>query len=219
MDTSTTLFELLRGDDPRRAADFLDEHPEAALGGGPNGESLILCAIYGGRAELAARIAGKRAADLCEAAALGDETRVTALLETGDAPERRSLDGWTPLHLAAFMGHASVAQLLLARGAPVDAVSSNAMANTPLCAALAGRGSADVVRLLLDARADVSFRAALGVTPIHLAASRGADPLVQLLLDHGADASARMDDGTTPAAIAAGRGHAGTAAMLERAAT
>ena len=217
MDSSTRLFELLRGDDPQRAADFLDEHPDAALGAGPSGESLILSAIYGGRTELAARISRMHAADLCEAAALGDEARVAALLEKGDPPGRRSGDGWTPLHLAAFMGHAAAAKALLARGAPVDAVSSNAMANTPLCAALAGRGSADVVRLLLDARADVNFRAELGVTPLHLAASRGADPLVQLLLERGADASARMDDGTTPAAIAASRGHAATAAALERA--
>ena len=213
------LFELLRSSDPQRAAAFLDEHPDAARGRGPNGESLILWAVYGGRPELAARIAGLAEVDLCEAAALGNETRMELLLERGESPESRSTDGWTPLHLAAFMGHAEVARLLLARDAPVDAVSSNAMANTPLCAALAGRGSADVVRLLLDARADVNFRAALGVTPLHLAASRGADPLVQLLLERGADASARMDDGTTPAAIAASRGHAKTAASLERAST
>ena len=219
MDASTTLLELLRGDDPQRAADFIDEHPDAVLGSGPQGESLILWAIYSGRPELAARIAGMREADLCETAALGDETRVALLLDRGDTPDSRSNDGWTPLHLAAFMGHAAAARALLARGAPVDAVSSNTMANTPLCAALAGRGSADVVRLLLDARADVNFRAALGVTPLHLAASRGADPLVHLLLERGADATARMDDGTSPAAIAASRGHAETAAAIQRAST
>jgi len=219
MDTSTTLLDLVRGGDPRRAADFLDAHPESALGRGPNGESLILSAIYAGQTDLAARIADIGAADLCEAAALGGATRVEALLATGGSPELRSSDGWTPLHLAAYMGHAPVARALLSRGTPVDAVSSNAMANTPLCAALAGRGSADVVQLLVDAGADVNFRAALGVTPLHLAASRGADPLVQLLLERGADPSARMDDGTTPAAIAASRGHRNTAATIERART
>jgi uncharacterized protein len=217
MDTSTTLLDLLRGGDPRRAADFLDAHPESALGRGPNGESLILNALYGGQTELAARLASMGDPDLCEAAALGDTARAEERLAAGDSPERRSSDGWTPLHLAAYMGHAPVARILLARGTPVDAVSSNAMANTPLCAALAGRGSADVVQLLVDAGADVNFRAALGVTPLHLAASRGADPLVQLLLVRGADPSARMDDGTTPAAIAASRGHPNTAATIERA--
>jgi uncharacterized protein len=219
MDTSTTLLELLRGSDPQQAANFLDEHPEAALGRGPQGESLILWAIYAGRPELGARIAGVADVDLCEAAALGDETRAEVLMARGHSPENRSTDGWTPLHLAAFTGPAAVARVLLTRGATVDAVSSNGMANSPLCAALAGRGSVDVVQLLLDARADVNFRAALGVTPLHLAASRGADPLVRLLLERGADASARMDDGTTPASIAASRGHAATAAALERVST
>jgi uncharacterized protein len=215
MSLSTTLLDLLRGDDWRRAADFLDEHPESAQGCGPGGESLILNAIYFGRTELAARLAGLRAPDLCEAAALGDAKRVASLLERGDAVDVRSSDGWTPLHLAAYMGRAEAARALLSRGAAVDAVSANATKNTPLCAALAGRGDDEIVRLLLDAGADPNFRAELGVTPLHLAASRGADALVQRLLEHGADGAARMDDGTTPAGIAAARGHAATAARLE----
>jgi uncharacterized protein len=219
MSLSTTLLDLLRGDDWRRAADFLDEHPESAQGCGPGGESLILNAIYFGRTELAARLAGLRAPDLCEAAALGDAHAVAALLDRGDPVELRSSDGWTPLHLAAYMGRAEAARTLVSRGAPVDAVSTNGTKNTPLCAALAGSGDHEIVRLLLDAGADPNFRAESGVTPLHLAASRGADALAQRLLEHGADGAARMDDGTTPAGIAAARGHAATAAFLERGST
>jgi uncharacterized protein len=215
MNPSTTLLDLLRGDDPRRAADFLDEHPESAQGCGPGGESLILNAIYFGRTELAVRLAGLRAPDLCEAAALGDAQRIASLLDRGDACDVRSSDGWTPLHLAAYTGRVEAARVLVSRGAPVDAVSTNGTKNTPLCAALAGRGDDEIVRLLLEAGADPNFRAELGVTPLHLAASRGADALVQRLLEHGAHAAARMDDGTTPAGIAGARGHAATAARLE----
>ena len=216
MNPSATLLDLIRGNDPQRAADFLDEHPESALGAGPAGESLILNAIYVGRTELAARIASLRAPDLCEAAALGDAPRVATLLDHGDAIDARSSDGWTALHLAAFMGRSEVARSLVSRVAPIDAVSTNPMKNTPLCAAIAGKGDQDVVRLLLDAGADPNFRAATGVTALHLAASRGADALVHQLLERGADAAARMDDGTTPAGIAAARGHAATAASLEQ---
>src|SRR5215208_2153184 len=137
MNPSTRLLELLRENDPRLAADFLDEHPEAALGGGPDGESLILNAIYFGRTELAARLAGLRAPDLCEAAALGDAPGVAALLDRGDPVDRRSSDGWTPLRLAAYTGRAEAVRTLVSRGAPVDAVSTNTMTNTPLCAAIA----------------------------------------------------------------------------------
>src|SRR5256885_10407937 len=49
-----------------------------------------------------------------------------------------SVDGWTPLHLAAFFGHAKLANELLDRNAQVDIRSSNAMKNTPLHAASAG---------------------------------------------------------------------------------
>ena len=142
--------------------------------------------------------------------------RVAALLDRGEPIDLRSRDGWTPLHLAAYMGRAEAARTLVSRGAPVDAVSTNGTKNTPLCAALAGSGDHEIVRLLLEAGADPNFRAELGVTPLHLAASRGADALVHRLLERGADGAARMNDGTTPAGIAAARGHAATAALLER---
>jgi ankyrin repeat protein len=216
MNSSTKLLGLIRGDDPQRAADFLDAHPESALGAGPGGESLILNAIYVGRMELAAHLARLREPDLCEAAALGDAQRVATLLDGGDPIDARSSDGWTPLHLAAFMGRIEAARTLVSRGAPVDAVSTNSIGNTPLCAALAGKGDPEVVGALLDAGADPNFRAELGVTPLHLAASRGADSLVNQLLERGSDAAARMDDGTTPAGIAAARGHAATAALLDQ---
>jgi uncharacterized protein len=216
MNPSTTLLDLLRGNDPRQAVEFLDQHPESALGSGPGGESLILTAVYTGQTELATRLAALRAPDLCEAAALGDAELVAALLDRGDPADLRSSDGWTPLHLAAYTGRAEAARTLVSRGAPVDAASTNATKNTPLCAALAGKGDHELVRLLLESGADPNFRAAHGVTPLHLAASRGADALVDLLLERGADGAARMDDGTTPAGIAAARGYAATAALLER---
>src|ERR1700683_3729790 len=68
-----------------------------------------------------------------------------------------SPDGWLPLHLAAHFGHADAVRTLLNRGAKVSAPSTNAMRNTALHAAAAGR-SATVAKLLLDAGADVNAR-------------------------------------------------------------
>lgn len=123
-------------------------------------------------------------------------------------------DGWTPLHLAAFHGDAETVTLLLAQGADPLARSRNAMANTPLHAALAGAESELVVRALLAGGGSAVLAAASGVTPLHLAAARGNRALAELLLAHGADARAAMDDGKRPHEIAAERGHADVADWL-----
>jgi ankyrin repeat protein len=123
-------------------------------------------------------------------------------------------DGWTPLHLAAFRGDAEEVATLIALGASPLARSRNAMANTPLHAAIAGAESDLVVRALIAGGAGAGLPAAQGVTPLHLAASRGNRALCEVLLSHGADPSAAMDDGKRAADIAAERGHADVAAWL-----
>ena len=214
MDVTAKLLDALQANDDGAALEILDAYPEAARGKGPNGESPVLMALYRGKSRLAARIAGGAEFDVCEAAALGDQGRLGELLDQGASTGTRSFDGWTPLHLAAFFGQPEAARLLITQGAEVDALSTNSTANTPLCAALAGTGNADIVVLLLDAGADVNARASHGVTPLHLAASRGVDSLIRTLITRGANAAARMDDGTTPAAMATARGHEQAAALL-----
>lgn len=214
MNSTTQLIDALQANDDEAALKILHAHPEAARGRGPDGESPVLMAIYRGKSELAARIASCAETDVCEAAALGDQERLAALLDQGASIGARSFDGWTPLHLAAFFGQPEAVRLLITRGAEVDVLSTNSSANTPLCAALAGKGNGDIVLLLLNAGADVNARAAHGVTPLHLAASRGVEALIRLLLSHGANPAARMDDDTTPASMATARGHEEAAALL-----
>src|ERR1700730_8131009 len=92
------------------------------------------------------------------AAILGDTEQLTELLTAN-----RSLigllssDGWTPLHLAAFFGKTEAARLLLNKGAPVNARSTNPMENMPLHAAAAGRHF-EVVKLLIEHGAPVNAR-------------------------------------------------------------
>jgi ankyrin repeat protein len=164
---------------------------------------------------VAQAIARHRKLDITEAAALGD-ARAIGELVGGDpgAVRARSQDGWTALHLAAFLGHADVARQLLDAGADIEASSDNYMRNRPLHAALAGKGDPETVRLLLDRQADVGAVAATGVTPLHTAASRGATDFISMLLARGADRSARLDDGMTAAQVAEKRGHPQAAALL-----
>ena len=129
-----------------------------------------------------------------------------ALDRDADLISRRSSDGWTPLHLAGFFGRDECAAFLIDNGAPLDALSTNAIRNTPLHAALAGATNPTLVRRLIFAGADVESRGENGIQPLHLAASRGDQALCDLLIARGADPHAAMDDGTTPAKLAESRG-------------
>jgi ankyrin repeat protein len=127
--------------------------------------------------------------------------------------------GFSPLGLAAFFGHKSAVQVLVARGAEVDAVDKSRFANTPLDAAVAAN-HLEVVKVLLQNHASANVRSAGGFTPLHKAAMNGSLEITKLLLDQGADVTARDDAGKTPLQYAAEKGHEEVWALLrERGAT
>ncbi len=63
-------------------------------------------------------------------------------------------EGWTPLHLAAHYGQAEIVRLLLKNGARLDAIASNAIGNTPVMAAIAGR-NLEAIKSLVGAGANL----------------------------------------------------------------
>jgi ankyrin repeat protein len=170
--------------------------------------SPILKAVYeGNEAELTRLLASEPQLDVFEAAALGDESRLVALLgEDAAAPARRSPDGFTPLHLAAYFEHPEAVRVLLAGGAEVSIPADNASGVYPLHSA-AARSNAEISRLLLDAGAEVGVSQEGGWTPLHSAAHNGAAELVDLLLERGADPKVAAADGRTPVDMAAEEGH------------
>lgn len=201
------LLTAIRSRDRDTIAAMLAADPSLVMTRAPGGESLVLHACYMGALELADLVHTGRPIDACEAAALGNVIALRACLENDDDSRvRRSSDGWTPLHLAAFFGRDDAVTLLIDHGAPLDAHSTNALRNSPLHAALAGHTLPVLVRRLVFAGADVTARDAHGNTPLHLAASRGYEPLCDLLMARGADAHALSDDKSTPAMLAIARG-------------
>jgi len=83
---------------------------------------------------------------------IGQTQRAADLIKKGAEVNRL---GWTPLHYAASKGHLDTVKLLLANKAMVNAPSPDG--TSPLMMA-AYAGSEEVVRVLLDAGADVTAR-------------------------------------------------------------
>jgi uncharacterized protein len=176
----------------------------------------ILCALYRGQRELAARLADTAAAlTIWEASALGRDAEIEQLLGRDPAlVNAPAPDGHAPLGLAAFFGHASAVRLLLARGADVHAAASNDMKVQPLHAAVAGR-NLEAVEAILDRGADPNARQQVGYTPLMGAAANDREDIVNLLLARGADPSLAGDDGKTAASVAKEHGHSALAGRLE----
>ena len=203
MSGSQGIIEAIKTGDVVRVYELLESDPALANSRNESGVSALLLSTYYGRDEITKALLERNVAlDIFEAAAVGREDRVRELLD--DRPELANQyadDGFTPLGLASFFCHPTVARLLIERGADVNAVSKNTQRVTPLHSAVSRRQTA-LARVLLAHGANVNARQQSGVTPLHQAAHNAQAEMVSLLLSHGADIQARMDDGQTPLTLA-----------------
>ena len=110
--------------------------------------------------------------------------------------ERPNPFGRTALHHAAAFGNKAMVELLLSRGAEVNAKGDDG--RTPLYLATE-RGFQAIVEVLLANKADVNVSDKnTGITPLHLAAESGRVKIIQLLLAAGANPNAENNQGRTP---------------------
>jgi len=179
------------------------------------GESAILTAVYYRQKDIVNLLVARGAAlSIFEACAAGELERAERLVDA-TAINSYSADGWTPLHLAAFFGHAKLTELLLAHEADVDARSRNPNGNTPLHAALAGNHKL-VAALLIGAGADVNAADAQGWRPLHLAAVNNNLDVIKALIAQGADVHAANGEAKTALSLAQEKNHREAASFLRR---
>jgi ankyrin repeat protein len=215
MENSETILDAVRAGDVARVAELLDAEPELIQARNELGQSAVLLAKYHRKDEVAALLVNRGVRlDAWEAAAVGDVERVMEMLDTEpDLVNAHSQDGFTPLGLAAFFGHETIVHNLLAKGANPDVVSANPMRVAPLHSAVAA-GQMGIVRLLVEAGANVNAPQQQGFTALHGAAAGGDELIVRYLLAKGAAAEARAENGQTALDLALAQGHGGIAELL-----
>nr|XP_020037644.1 ankyrin repeat domain-containing protein 27 isoform X1 [Castor canadensis]XP_020037645.1 ankyrin repeat domain-containing protein 27 isoform X1 [Castor canadensis] len=124
-------------------------------------------------------------------------------------PFSRDDRGHTPLHVAALCGQASLIDLLVSKGAVVNATDYHG--STPLHLACQ-KGYQSVTLLLLHHKASTDVQDNDGSTPLHLACARGHEDCVKALVYYDVQ-SCRLDigneKGDTPLHIAARWGYQG----------
>jgi len=123
---------------------------------------------------------------LDEAVVAGDVERARKLLDAGGDADMPVGNG-SLLHVAAGRGDTEMIELLVSRGAAVNALDGRGA--TPLCAA-ARRDQTEAVRLLLEEGGDPDLRGERGISAFGEASHRGQKEMLRLMLDAGAEIDA-----------------------------
>uniref|UniRef100_A0A8C2Q4S0 Ankyrin 1, erythrocytic b n=1 Tax=Cyprinus carpio TaxID=7962 RepID=A0A8C2Q4S0_CYPCA len=107
------------------------------------------------------------------AAFMGHLNIVKSLLQRGASPNASNVKVETPLHMAARAGHCEVAQFLLQNNAQVDLIYLHL-------------STFELVKLLLEHKANPDSATTAGHTPLHIAAREGHAQTTRILLDGNA---------------------------------
>jgi len=137
-----------------------------------------------------------------EAAANGNLTLISELLERNLDVNTTTADGWSLLHLATKSGNADLVKLLLTKGARTDFVTiANGL--SPLHIAATGN-SRKVIQHLLQAGANLNATDKQGSTALHYAMTKIELFSAQYLIERGMDYSQVNQLGLSPITIMAG---------------
>jgi ankyrin repeat protein len=192
----SAIFDLIDAGDAAGVRELLAREPAAAAARDDQGLSALMRAAYRGGEVYDALREAEPPLDPFDSIMVGE-------VEGLPAPDARTADGFTGLHMAAFVHNTEAARRLLAAGADPNVLATAAFAQVTPLGTCAFAGANDIAQLLLEHGADTELTSGQGGTPLHSAAENGNRELVELLLAHGANRHARTDNGQTPADLAA----------------
>jgi uncharacterized protein len=182
-----TIFELIDDGDAEGVRELLGRDPGTAAARDEQGLSALMRSFYRGGGEVLEAI---RAAD---PPLDGWDRILVGAAQSLPAPNARSGDGFTPLHIAAFAQNADATRALIAAGADVDALATASFAPVTPLGTAANFGALEVARILLENGADTEKTSDGRHTPLRVAAANGHAELVELLLAHGADRTGLLE--------------------------
>jgi cytohesin len=152
--------------------------------------------------------------DIFLASALGLTDRVADFLKANSELIGAVEWGATPLYNAARFGHSKTVQLLIDKGADLEARTGLPEGNWTALAGALSSGHKDTAELLVMAGANVDANDIFGWTLLHLASDKGFKEMVEFLISHGANINAKTDRGSTPLYLATEQGHKDTVKLL-----
>ena len=175
-----TIFELIDRDDADGIRALLAADPAARDVRDERGLSPLMHAVYGGR--------GSALAAVLEAGDPVDpwDRLVGGYADGLPAPDAWTPDGFTPLHLAAFVDNVPAAAALLAAGADPNALATASFARVTPLGTCAFSGALGVARLLLEHGADPHIGEDGAYTVEAEAIARGNEELARLIETAGA---------------------------------
>ena len=154
----------------------------------------------GARVDALSEVEGRTALHL--AAELGDVDMLALLLAKGADLAARDRTGKAAIHLATIAGHAEIIRHLLKAGSAPDMREPGENMTPLLLASL--HGKIRIVRILVEAGADIEAAGATGRTPFFFATSMesyrnvGGDALIRYFMDLGVRTSPKDTSGMTP---------------------
>jgi ankyrin repeat protein len=157
--------------------------------------------------------------DVHLAAVLGDRAAVEKFITEYPSRVRETVGGWTPLHAAVRGGHKEIVDLLLDRGADINAElgpSAEPRGGTALHLAY-HYGMREMMLHLVKRGADLRPNDRLGYSPLGAAIQQRWPELVRAMIERGADIHAANRSGNTMLDLALNGGDKEIIALIQSA--
>jgi len=169
-----TIFELIDAGDADGISELVAREPDTAAAHDEQGLTAVMRAAYRGRAVLEAVCAADPPFEPFDRIVVG-------LADGLPAPDEWTPDGFTPLHIAAFVDNVDAAEQLLAAGADPNILSTASFARVTPLGTCSFAGALGVARVLLANGADPRIGEGGNYTVEAEAIARGNEELARLI--------------------------------------